>query len=162
MNNKQLRLFNRLVLAQAYIFSKQCEQDNADMPPIAYRIKTAAFNSFHINRFDDEERACIKNIAELPGMEELKKMQTSAIINILELIRIWVEEIPREDRPNINISDKKLLLGKNHYVLHMMKLRKNKPDVHSEMKELVQLSTESVEKWYNMAYIYIKENYHAE
>jgi len=159
MTEKQLQLFNRLILAQAYIFSKQCEQDNSDMPPIAYRIKTAAFNSFHINKFNDEERACIKNIAELPGMDELKQMQTSAIINILELIRIWVEEIPKEKRPNINISDNKLILGKNHYVIHMIKLRKDRPDVHSEMRELVQLSTESVEKWYNMAYIYIKENY---
>jgi len=159
LNKEQLYLFNRLILAQTYIFSKQCEVDNADMPPVAYRIKSAAFSSFHINRFNEEERVCIKTIAELPEMDEIKKMQTSAVINILELMRIWSNDIPKEFRPNINIADSKLALGKNHYVMHMLKLRKNNAEVHAEMKELVALSTQSVEKWYNIVFKYIKENY---
>jgi len=158
MNRQQLNLLNRLVLAQVYIFSKQCEVDKSSMPDIAFRMKTAGFNSFHINKFTDEERAHIKKIANLPPMEDLKKTQTSSVINILELMRIWAEDIPKEDRPNINISDKLLLRGKNHYIMHMIALKRNTPETYVEMDDLIVVSTENIEKWYNMAKDYIKEN----
>ena len=159
MNKKQLYLFNRLILAQAYIFSKQCEADKADMPAICYRIKTAGFNSMHINRFDDEERACIKALSELPKTEELRKIQSSAVINILELMRLWVEDIPKEDRLNINISDSSLKIGKNHYIKHMLKLRKTDTENHATMRELMDVSSETTKKWYNMAHNHIKNTF---
>ena len=129
-------------------------------PEIAYRLRTAGFNSKAVNGFTDSEVVLIKTLGKEPDFEELKKKHISLLVMALEITRIWVEDIPKKDRPSINISDKKMLLGKNHYLIPLLKMKVRGSSMYDEQKAIVQETAIHSQKWYNWVYKYIKENYH--
>ena len=157
MTTNQLSLLNRLVLAQAYVWIKQVSEEGSEMPEIAYKIRTAGHNSMMINRFDNDERKIIKEIAEDPRTIEIAKRQTSPVIQGLELMKLWSEDIPKEDRPNINISDAKLKPGKNAYVIHMLKLKQLDEEDHANKRQVISDSSEMTFLWYNVCKDIISE-----
>ncbi len=159
LNKKQLYLFNRLVLAQIWVFSLSSEGVET-MPNICYRLKTAGFNSKAIHEFSDEEVECIRKLAMKPELKDISKHEVSTIINILVLAKTWVEDIPKENRPNINISDKKLILGRNKYLIDMLKLKKRDNIKYEEIRKIIDMSEENTKIWYNVAKQHIYETCH--
>jgi len=150
MTKGQANLMNRLMLAQAYLWIKQVSDSGLEMPPIAYKIRLAGHNSFHINRFDDAERELIQGIATDERMVKIAERQTSPIIQALHLMKIWVEDIDKKDRPNIYIADAKLKTGKIAYMKSMLALKKNNPEDHAEKTSVINDSCKSTEEWYNI------------
>ena len=149
MTIKQQSLFNRLILAQAYVWIKQVSEEGAHMPDIAYKIRTAGHNSFVINRFDSKERKIIESIANDQRVKEISEVQTSPVIQALELMKIWVEDIPKNLRTNINIKDDKLIPGKRAYLTHMIKLKRLDKEDHAFKRDIIEDSSQQTVLWYN-------------
>jgi len=129
-------------------------------PEIAYRLRTAGFNSKAVNGFTDSEVDLIKTLGKEPDFEELKKKHISLLVMALEITRIWVEDIPKEDRPRINISDNKMLLGKKNYVIPLLEMKVKGHSIYDEQKKIVEETASHAQLWYNWTKNYIEENYH--
>lgn len=50
----------------------------------------------------------------------------------MELTKIWIEMVPRDKRPNLNINDKKLMKGGRLLYLEMLKLKQGDKEVYEE------------------------------
>jgi len=148
-----------MVLAQVYLFLKQVTDEDSQMPAICYKYKTEGYKSLTIHKFNAKEREFIAVIANSDEVQELAKEQSSAVIQALELMRIWVSDIPKEHRPKLAISDKKLLMGKNHYITDILKLKQVDEKRYKEVKEIMNKSIENTQKWYNIVYKMITERY---
>ncbi len=159
MTNKQINLLNRICAAQIYIWTESALEESKNIPDILLKIKPRVYASVVINRFDNEERKFIESIAKSDKIEALKQNQTSAVIQALEVLKLWTEDIPKEKRINLNVSDKKLVVGKNHYLMDMLKLKKMNKDVYTETKDVIDKSMENAFIWYETVKETIKEKW---
>ncbi len=159
MTNKQINLLNRICAAQIYIWTESALEESKNIPDILLKIKPRVYASVVINRFDNEERKFIESIAKSDKIEALKQNQTSAVIQALEVLKLWTEDIPKEKRINLNVSDKKLVVGKNHYLMDMLKLKKMNKDIYTETKDVIDKSMENAFIWYETVKETIKEKW---
>jgi len=143
--------FNRCILAQSYVWIQNHidERSGGDIPDICYRIKTAGFNSLHINRFSHEEAKILETITKSEEFAHIKETNISLIVMPLEVMRLYVERIPRDKRPIINISDKKLLRGKNEYFPYMIAIRKANPEMYKKQKDIIETTVANASAWYD-------------
>ena len=144
-------LLNRTVLAQCHLWIQNHldERSGGDIPEICYRIKTAGFNSLHINRFSQEEANLLKESTSNEEFQPIKETDISLIVMPLEVMRLWVEDVPKEHRPIINISDKKLLRGKNEYLMYMLAVKKKNPKMYEDQKEIITRTANNAIMWYS-------------
>ncbi len=149
MKNKY-DLFNRAVLAQCYLWAENhTNERDGELPGICYKIRTAGFNSLHINRFSSEEAELLKEITQSEEFRPIKETDISLIIMQLEVMKIWVTDIPKENRPIINISDRRLLMGKNTYFAYMISVKKTNPKIYEDQKEIIERTASNAILWYN-------------
>ena len=162
MNKKQTYLFNRFILAHLHLWVSKSTDDESITytPEFAYRLRTAGFNSKAINGFNDSEVDLIKKLGVDPDFEELKKKEISLLVMALQIAKLWTEDIPKEDRPNINISDKKMIVGKKHYVMELLKMKVKGSSIYDDQKAIVEETAVHALLWYNYVHKYIQENYH--
>ncbi len=144
-------LLNRTVLSQCYLWTQNHLDDrpNGEIPEICYRIKTAGFNSLHINRFSHEEADILRTITSSEEFKPIKETDISLIVMPLEVMKLWITDVPKEHRPVINISDKKLLMGKHTYFTYMLKIKKTHPKMYEDQKEIIDRTAENSLAWYN-------------
>jgi hypothetical protein len=66
----------------------------------------------------------------------------------LELMKLWVENIPKEYRPRLNISDKRLSKGRAMYAIAMLKLKQKDSEKYSEMSAIMNDSIDTVKNFF--------------
>ncbi len=143
-------LLNRAVLAQCFLWvENHTEARDGELPNICYKIRTAGHNSLHINRFSREEAELLKEITQSEAFKLIKETDISLIVMALEVMKIWVTDIPKENRPIINISDRKLLMGKNTYFAYMISVKKTNPKMYEDQKEIIERTATNSLLWYN-------------
>lgn len=143
-------MLNRTILAQVYIWIKDhTEKKEGHIPDICHRIKTAGYNSAMINQFNEAERNMLKELTQTKEFEEIKKVDISTIVMALEVMKIWIKDISKNERPLINISDKKLLMGKNLYTIYMLKCKKENRKLYDDQKDIIENSASHAQRWYD-------------
>jgi hypothetical protein len=91
--------------------------------------------TFH--RFSPEEYTEVMKIADTEFMKNMINIEVDRTIFALELLYLYVKDIPKKDRANLNISDKKLLNSKVELITDMLKLKQRNPDGYERIKEIV-------------------------
>ena len=151
---KNAGLLNRVVLAFIYQWLNQhTETKDVDMPEICYKMKSAGYASKVINSFNDEERERMKKLGETDEHKELEKVHISLVIMALEVMKLHIQTMPPELRtPKLNISDKKLLMGKGAYAIYMLKAKKLDKEGYEIQKEIIDATCEHSKNWYEFMY----------
>lgn len=153
--DNQYEMFNRTILAQIYIWIKDhTEKREGHIPEICHRIRTAGYNSAMINQFSEDERLLLREITMTDEFEEIKLVNISMVVMALEVAKLWVNDIPKQLRPHINVSDKKLKMGKNLYTLYMLKCKQEDRKLYDDQKEIIETTANHANTWYN----YIKKH----
>jgi len=149
MTNKY-DFLNRTVLAQSFIWvQNHIDKRDGELPDICYKIKTAGYNSLHINRFSNEEAKLLEEITTSEEFNPIRNTDISLVVMALEVMRLWIEDVPKNKRPLININDKKLLRGKNEYLMYMLAVKKSNPDIYQEQKDIIETTSANAQRWYN-------------
>jgi len=143
-------LLNRIVLAYVYQWLNQhTERSEIDMPDICYKMKSAGYASKAINGFSDEERVKMNKLSKTEEHKKLEKVHISLVIMALEVMKLHVQTMPPELRtPKINISDKKLLMGKGAYALYMLKAKSKDKEGYEVQKEIIDSTCQHASNWY--------------
>lgn len=147
MNKYQM--FNNVLLRHVLQYIDTEKKEDNHIPDIAHKIRLQAFYFKAINNFTDEE---IKQLMEIGEEEEfiwIKNKEISLIVMALELMKLWVDIVPKENRPVFNISDKKLTMGKNHYILGLIDLKHREPELYKEKKEIVESTAAHAKVWFS-------------
>ena len=80
-------------------------------------------------------------ISRISSDEDFKKIlstQVSFLVFVLELMKLWVDTVPKEHRPNLNINDKKLRIGRAMFAMSMLELKQKDKDKHEELSNVIQ------------------------
>ncbi len=143
-------LLNRVVLASCYLWIQNHlnERPKGDIPDICFKIKTAGYNSLHINRFSQEEAELLKTITHSEEFKPIKDTNISLIVMPLEVMRIWIANVPKDKRPILNINDHKLVRGKHNYLEYMMDIKKKHPEMYEKQKHIIDVTAKNAESWY--------------
>ncbi len=146
----QYDLLNRCVLAQCYLWiENHTEARDGELPDICYKIRGAGHSSLHINRFSYEESELLKEITSSEEFKHIREVDISLIVMALECMRLWIEDVPKDKRPLININDKRLLKGKNEYVMYMLRIKEKHPRLYNVQKEIIARTAANSVLWYN-------------
>jgi len=148
-------LLNRAVLAQCYLWiDNHTNERDGELPDICYKIRTAGYNSLHINRFSQEEADMLKELTSKDEFKHIREVDISLIVMALEVMKKWIEDVPKKDRPFININDKKLLFGQNSYFKYMIAVKQKNPEIYQNQKDIMTTTSVNAQLWYS----YIKKN----
>jgi hypothetical protein len=91
---------------------------------------------------------------ETDHFKKMMEPEISYLIFCMEIARLWVEELPKEQRPILNISDTKLKKSYREYTLDMIKLKHHDEKKYKETKELIEESKIVARKFFE----YMKTN----
>ena len=140
-------LFNKIILFTTDMYIDRMRKENTQLPKTLEQLSIALVGYKHHNRFTDKEAEYVLKLAKDPGLDEVVKTDVSPIIFTLTIIKLWVESIDKKDRPNLNISDKKLIKGRAEYAIQMIKLKKEKPEIYEEKREIIDSSVETAQRF---------------
>lgn len=131
-------LLNKIVLfvAQDYIY--RTKQEGNDVPPDLHRLEAAVkvFKRQHMFTIEEAER--VLKIASSDEMSDIMNKQVSFIVFVYELMKLWVNYVPKKDRPLLNISDKKFKMGGRVFWRQMLSMKQLNVHTHKEKSNIIE------------------------
>jgi hypothetical protein len=116
--------------------------------PFMLKLRTAIRGYMTFHRFNNEEYKYVMKIADTDVMKKMTEIQVDRTIFALEMLYLYVKEIPKKERANLNISDKKLLKAKAELITDMLKLRQRNEDSYKRVKEIIDDSRLAAKRYY--------------
>ena len=132
-------IFNKVILfsVEAYL-SKSIKDGYTDEK--LHKDIVSGINSYRMmGRFSRAEQ----NIVSIIGTDEFIRKVTGAefshVIYALELLRLWVTEVPRDARKHIylGVGNKKIKGSLSMFVISMLRLKQHDKEAYAEKKELI-------------------------
>jgi len=125
--------------------------------PFMIKLRTAirAYMTFH--RFSPKEYTEVMKIADTQFMKDMVNVQVDRTIFALEMLYLYVKEIPKHKRANLNISDTKLLAAKGELVKDMLRLKKRSDLDYNRVKEIVDDSRLAAKQYFYFVKDYDEE-----
>ena len=115
---------------------KEIEEGTENIPPILYKYYGQGKMWLKNRKANDATLRIIEKMQTDEEFEDITMKEISYTLFALDSIKIYTERIPKDKRPMLNISDKKLLMGSKRYVVDMLKLKKRDPEAYKDMKKL--------------------------
>ena len=130
--------FNKIILNTIHIYNKQAREDKMELPKILYRLDSALVVYKINNGFTKEEVEWVKSYSvNDETLKEITKKPVSFIVFSLELIRLLTSRLDAKNRPNFNINDKKLLIGRAEFFRSMLAMKKEDPESYIKKKLII-------------------------
>lgn len=92
-----------------------------------------------------------------PHFKKMLDMQLSYQVFAFEILALWAQDVPKEQRPLLNISDHKLKKGHRHYFKELLTLKKRNGYKYKQTKAIMEISIEKAAEFYNFVNKYQKE-----
>ena len=140
------------------MYIDKMRQEDVELPEILSRLKVAIVGYKAHNKFTKEEADFILKCKNDEKLRSIINVEISHLVFILTLIKLWVELIPKKDRPILNISDKKLIKGKAEYALLMLKLKHSDEKAYKEKKVIIDKSVNTAEAFIDYHLNLLKED----
>ena len=129
---------NKLVLYTVNRYIGSAIEDGLEPSQLHYRIKFATKVFMENNPLTEEDMEIISKISSDEDFKKILSTQVSFLVFVLELMKLWVDTVPKEHRPNLNINDKKLRIGRAMFALSMLELKQKDKDKHEELSSVIQ------------------------
>ena len=144
-------LLNRVVLAHCWQWLNQhSKEKEAKMPALCYRLKSAGYASRAINGFSEEEQDFLHSLTKDEKFMEIAHKHISLVVMALEAMKYHIENTePHQRIPKLNISEKKLRVGKAVYTMHMLKTKQLDKKLYDEQKEVIDDTALHSRVWYD-------------
>ena len=139
---KNYTTFNRLILFTAEAYLSSAIKEGLTTDPLHKNIVSGIRSYMTFGRFSKEESMLLQELGKDPIVENIKTVEVSFVVYAMELMRLWVLNVPREVRKNIylGVSNKKLILGRGHFVKSMLHLKQRDEESYKEKREIIDAS----------------------
>lgn len=143
-------MINKLIIftAEAYITGavndSRCYQREA-LLGILTNIK--GYRAFH--RFDKDQHKKIVELGKSETAEAIKSVEVDFSVYALELLNVWVDEIPKSNRPRFNLSDKRINATRAKLVKDMLQLKHRDAAEYEEVKKIVDQSRMTAKRFFH-------------
>ncbi len=134
-----IQILNKITLFIVSDYIEHSKEGESKIPEVLTRLNAsiAGYKKFHM--FTLEEAKVVTEIAKEDGLTKIMEEHISYIIFAMELMKLWVNNIPKKQRP-ILISDKHLKLGGRYFFLSMMSLKRDDKDEYDRKSEIIDTS----------------------
>ena len=139
---KNYTTFNRLLLFTCEAYLSSAIKEGLTTDPLHKNIVSGIRSFMTFGRFSVAESKLLQKLGKDPIVEKIKTVEVSFVVYAMELMRLWVLNVPREVRKNIylGVSNKKLLLGRGHFVKTMLQLKQTDKESYTEKREIIDVS----------------------
>ena len=153
-------LFNKVILFTAEAYISQSIKDGMPIDPIHRKIQNGVKAYLAVGRFNKEEAQYLHKLGEDERIKKIMATDIAFVVFALEIMKMWVEQIPKSDRKGIylGINDNKLRIGKANYAVDMLKTKRSHPEVYTEMRELIDTTSITAKHFFAFYYEKILEN----
>ena len=145
--NKQ-QLFQRLILYTIEGYLDDIKNDTTYNYPFMLKLRTAIRSYMVFHKFNREEYNEVMRIADTEFMENAKEQMVDRVIFALEMLFLYVKEIPKNKRAMLNISDSKLIQAKTGLIMDMLKMKQSRPESHTRVKEIIEDSRINAKRYF--------------
>lgn len=128
---------NKVILYTIKSYIEKSIEEGLEPSPLHFRLLGATRVFKRENPINDDDREAMKQIRESEELQRIVKTDVSFLVYTLELIKQYVEQVPKEYRPMLNISDKKLIIGRGSFAVGMLQLKQRDAEKHAELTEII-------------------------
>jgi len=148
---KNYQLFNKLILHTASAYLEEAYKDGLTKDPMHIKLKGGLKRLQSFLRFSPAEAKHLQSFNGDPTLERIKNQHISFVIYALELLRLWVERVPKEHRKHIyvGIGEKHLKKGRASIAVQMLDLKLRDADIHKEKRQIVDESVLNAKHFFN-------------
>lgn len=118
------------------------------------KVRAAITGYLQFHKLNQEEASFIIEIGKHERLQELTEIQIDYNIYAMEMLSLWVEFVPKQERQYaLNISDKKIMQAKAKMIMDMIKFKQTDQEKHAKVKEIIQDSQKTARAYFE----YIRE-----
>ena len=140
--------FNKLILFTVEAYITRSIEDGLSVDPLHLRLKSAIKGYMIMSRFSKEEAEKLFEFGKDPRLQRITEQDVSFLVFALELMKLLIEDVPRNMRPHLNISDKRLKIGRGLFVVDMLKIKKRDEKRYKEFREIIDTSVVTAKQFY--------------
>ena len=148
------KLFQKVILFTIEAYLDDINPKDTYNYPFMLKIRTAIRGYLVWHKMSPEEADKVISTGKHEFMEKLTHQQIDRTIYALELLYLYIKEIPKRERANLNISDEKIKLAKAGLVTDVLKLKHKNTETGARIKEIVKESRVTAKQYY----AYLEEN----
>ena len=143
-------IFNKLILFTAEAYISGAAKDNMQMDSIHYKIMSGVRAYMSMGRFSRDEMMYLQTLSEDPELKSITQQNIAFLVMSLELMKLWVNEVPKEFRKHIylGVSDKRLNIGRANYAIGMLKTKQQDPERYKDLKEMIVHSSITAKRFF--------------
>ena len=153
INNKDV--FQRLMLFSVEGYLSDIKSGVTYNYDFLHHLKNRILIYMKTHRFSPKEYEIVKALADTDFMKGMVNEEVDRTIFALEMIYLYVKEIPKKDRALLGISDDKLLRSKSLLITDMLKLRVKDQEQHKRVKDIIDSSRLSAKKYFNYSHEFV-------
>jgi hypothetical protein len=130
---------NKLILFTAEAYMSNALKEGLTHDPFHQKIVNGINNYSILCKFDKEQHSKVVAFGETEIGKKLRESEFSHIIFSLQLLQMWIDRVPREQRRHIalGVSNKKLLMGRASFALDMIKLKQRDEEKYAETRQII-------------------------
>lgn len=148
-----MKTLGKVALFTVLHYTEQTDKESYNYE-FTEKIRAAINRYLRFHKLTQEEADFIIEISKHERMQELTAIQIDYNIYAMELLTLWVEFIPKQERRSaLNISDKKIMQAKAKMIMDMIKFKQTDQEKHAKVKEIIQDSQKAARAYFD----YIKE-----
>lgn len=143
-------LINKVVIfsCEAYIIEALKDKDVYQRDNLITILgKIRGYKVFH--KFTKEENKMLAEIGKTDAVEKIKKIDVDFSIYAISLLREWIMNIDKKDRPDLNISDKRILKLRGKMGADRLALNTQDDEESSRIKEIINQSEEIAKQFFH-------------
>ena len=150
MNNPYIT-FNKLILFTVGEYFERAIKDGITTDPFHRKIVSSVAAYRTLGRFSQSEAKKLMECGSTDEAIKIKDVEVSYIIYALELMKIWVLEVPKRYRKGIylGISDTRLSAGRAGFALDLIKMKRDDTEQYTEKSEIILQSVKAAEDFFN-------------
>jgi len=143
-------LLNNIILFTVDVYIDRMKQEKLEIPKLLDDLKRSIITYKRSNSFTEKEGKLVLELSATKELQSIIQVEISHLVFILTLIKLWVTQIPKNQRPLLNISDKRLSKGKAEYAMYMLKMKQTDKEKYEVKKDIIDISVSTAEDF--MAY----------
>ena len=142
-------LLNKVVLFICQDYIVRTVKDGSEVPPLLTRLSAAitGYKQFHM--FSQDEAKIVLKLAKSDEITDIMNKEVSFIVFTMELMKLWITTVPKQNRPHLNISDKHFRLGGKVFWQQMMKLKQVDTTSYKHKTEVIDDSITVANEFFN-------------
>ena len=140
-------LLNKAILFTIDVYIDRMKADKVEIPHILNRLKLGLITYRKHNMFNKEEAEFVMKVGQDPKLKEIVHVEVSHLLFILTVIKLWIEIVPKKQRPILGVSDNKLSKGRAVYAVQMLKLKQTDKESYEEKKQIIDTSVETAKRF---------------